>query len=57
MKQVDINGIAIGVVLGVPMTIYQNQGYPLTRHTGYVFGVVLFCWAVTRFVGMFWKRP
>lgn len=57
MKQVDINGIAIGVVLGVPMTIYQNQGYPLSRHTGYVFGVVLFCWAVTRFVGMFWKRP
>lgn len=56
MKRADLNGIVIGVALGVPMTIYQNQGYPLSGHTSYVFGVVLFCWAMSRFVSMASKR-
>ena len=43
MKRADLNGIAVGD--------------SITGHTAFVLGVVLFCWGVSRFVGMASKRP
>ena len=57
MKRADLNGIAVGVALGVPMTIYQNPGNSLAGHIAFVLGVVLFCWVVGHFIGMASKRP
>lgn len=55
MKRVDLNGFAAGIALGVPLTIINNPGLSIPGHMTYVLGVVLFCWAMARFIGMFYK--
>jgi uncharacterized membrane protein YczE len=57
VKRVDLNGIAVGVTLGVPMTIYQNPANSLAEHIAFVLGVVLFCWAAGRFIAFAANRP
>ena len=55
MRRADINGIAAGVALGVPLTIINNPGNSIPGHIAYVLGVVLFCWGVARLIGAFYK--
>lgn len=55
MKAVDKTGVAIGLVLGIPMTFYKNPGDSVVGHIAYVAGVTLFCWIVVRFVSRFYK--
>lgn len=56
MKSADKTGISIGLVLGIPMTFYKNDGDSVVGHIAYVVGVTLFCWVVVRFVSRF-HRP
>jgi hypothetical protein len=55
MKRIDLIGVALGLALGIPMTIYNNPGNSMPGHVAYVIGVTLFCWLVVRFVGRFYK--
>ena len=55
MKQVDQIGVGIGLILGIPMTIYKNPDNSVVDHIAYVAGFTLVCWIIVRFVGRFYK--
>jgi uncharacterized membrane protein YczE len=57
MTRYGRNGIVAGILIGVPLSIYNNPRALIPEHMAYVLGVILFCWAVGIFIGKFSKQP